>query len=305
MALRFFNQFMAGTLLLAAGACAPDGTSSGDGTDTGIKLSGIGDSIMQGFDAKPCGLPICFDQPEYSFAQGTDGSINSLYSRFGAPESEFVSITGAELIAGSDNGTEQAAAICKQKVRPNRIVVLLGSNDICNADSVAMLATPAEFSAALTSMLVTLTSEACGLAKASAIHVMSIPRVDLLTAVGGTKTDVDCNAVWKTYDICHIVTAATSGKTIATVAETVRGYNRAVADAVAQVAGAIDASRQLQLTTDYVGETPNTSFGTYEFASEDISSLDCFHPSEKGQKKIACMAWQTWEGDGDLSSSVD
>jgi len=54
-----------------------------------------------------------------------------------------------------------------------------------------------------------------------------------------------------------LVAAATSGETIATVAETVRGYNRAVTDAVAQVAGTIDASRQLQLATDYVGEAPN------------------------------------------------
>jgi hypothetical protein len=265
--------------------------------NSGLKLSGIGDSIMQGYDASPCALPICFDQPQYSFAQGTEPSVHSLFTRFGSPRKEFVSVSGAQLIDGADSGVNQARMLCKQTPRPNRILVLLGTNDVCNSPSVDALPSEGQFGAALTETLATLTAADCALPEGSSVHVMSIPRVDRLRDNGLAKSDVKCESIWKTYDICRLVTNAPSLTTLLAVANAIDAYNRVIGTTVA----AFDGTSGIAFSTDYVGATVNTSFGTYAFTSEDLSNVDCFHPSLRGQSRLACLAWETWQGDGNIA----
>lgn len=307
----FFSRwtFWACLALLSASGCGTDDGAGEAPKDTGLgsnglKLSGMGDSIMQGFDAKPCGTPICFDQPEYSFAQGTSSEVESLYLRFGEPGKEFASVTGAAMVNGANNAKSQANRICHQEVRPNRIVILLGANDICNADALSTLPSALDFSNALNDALTLLASESCALARGSAIHVVSVPRVDLLQASGLAKTDVACSEIWHSYGICALATEAPSAETLQTIASTVDSYNRAIAATVAELKSTTDPARELTFTTDYVGAAPNTSFGTYAFVPADLSNLDCFHPSLQGQRKLACMAWESWQGSLDLSGCL-
>jgi len=181
---------------LLASACGGNDTESGPTDSTGLgssglKLSGIGDSIMQGFDAAPCDSPICFEQPAYSFAQGTSAEVDSLYLRFEQPDIEFVSVTGSEMVLGSNNAKAQADRLCRQATRANRIVILLGANDICNASSIAALPTAEAFANVLGEALARLAAEDCSLPKGSQVHVISVPRVDLLHAAGLAKSGVD------------------------------------------------------------------------------------------------------------------
>jgi hypothetical protein len=270
----------------------------------GLKLSGIGDSMMQGFDASPCELPICFDQPAYSFAQGTSPEVNSLYLRFDQPGKEFVSVTGAAMIGGDDNAKAQANRLCQQQTRPNRIVILLGANDICNATSVATVPPVADFATALKGALSTLASENCALAKGSSIHVMSIPRLDLLRASGLAKSDVDCVGIWTKFGICPLATTSPTDETLQGIAAAVDAYNQSILDTVTELQATTDAARELIFTTDYVDNSPNSSFGTYGFLPDDLSGLDCFHPSIQGQRKLACMTWESWQGNRTLTNCL-
>jgi hypothetical protein len=297
-------------LLLLIGAC-DSGDSTGNAADStglganGLKLSGIGDSIMQGFNADSCGASICFDEPEFSFAQGTSPEVRSLYSRFDDPGKEFVSVTGAAMIGGSNNAEAQANRLCQQATRPNRIVILLGANDICRSDTTTTLPTAEEFSSALSDTLSVLVAESCGLDRGSSIHVMSVPRIDLLQTSGIAKADVDCASIWQKFDICRLATDSPSLETLQAIAAAVTAYNQSILDTVTRVQANVDGSRELTLTTDYVGSDPNTSFGTYQFAPDDLSSLDCFHPSVQGQRKLACMAWESWQGSLDLTGCLE
>jgi lysophospholipase L1-like esterase len=271
----------------------------------GLKLSGIGDSIMQGFDAAPCDLPICFEQPEYSFAQGTSVEVDSLYLRFEQPGIEFVSATGSEMVLGSNNAKAQANRLCGQATRANRIVILLGANDICNADSVAALPTAETFVNALGAALATLAAEDCNLPKGSQVHVISVPRVDLLHAAGLAKSGVNCPTIWHNFGICALATESPAETTLQAIATMVDAYNQAIVDTIASVQSTVDVSRKLEFTTDYVGTSENSSFGTYAFVPDDLSNLDCFHPSIQGQRKLACLAWETWQGNGAVAGCLE
>ena len=99
------------------------------------KQSNAGDSISQGFDADD----IPSDHPSYSWVQGTNSGIDSVFTRYQklVPgfQQQAESVTGAEMIAGGDNFPAQATRICGQSTLPQHVSVLLGANDICNAAS--------------------------------------------------------------------------------------------------------------------------------------------------------------------------
>lgn len=297
-------------LLLLASACGASDTQNDQRLPTdlganGLKLAGIGDSIMQGFDAHSCELSICFDQPEFSFAQGTAPEVDSLFLRFEEPGMEFVSVTGAAMISGGSNAITQAKRLCQQKARPNRIVILLGANDVCNATSIPTLPSAEDFATALGDALATLASDDCALSQGSSIHVMSIPRLDLLYTSGVAKSGIDCVSKWSTFGICPLATTSPTDETLQGIATAVEDYNAAILKTVAQLQTNTQPERELTFSTDYVDDTPNSSFGTYNFLPDDLSDVDCFHPSIQGQRKLACTAWESWQGSLAVSNCLD
>ena len=261
------------------------------------KLSGIGDSIMQGFDAVGCGFPYCGEQPDYSFAQGTQPAVNSLYSRYRAlgllaQGEAFVSASGSEMVT---DALAQAQAICAMVPRPDRIVLLLGGNDVCGRASLAEMYPLATFRAALQQALDTLGAPACGLPAGSRVHVLSMPRVDYLRAAGLAQNDVWCPLVWDAAGICSIVTQETQQSVLDQIGAAIDAYNAGIALEVAAADSAHGGLAGVHFTTDWVGTAANTSIGTYHFAAADVSDIDCFHPSAEGQRRLACIAWETWE----------
>ncbi len=295
-------------LALACGPSGPQGPT---------KLSGIGDSIMQGFDASDGGG--LGEQTRNSFAQGTDPAVQSIFTRYRAlsrlsQSEEFVSASGAEMVSGTSipNAVAQAQRICSLTVRPDRIVLLLGGNDVCNRDTVAQLYPVATFRDALKAALDTLAAPDCGLGAGSWVHVVSMPRVDLLRAAGLQKDAAAgapyCQAIWSSFQICRVVTGETRQSVLDEVGARIDAYN----DGIAAEVGAADAAHGgmagVHFTTDWRGPMtthPGTSVGTVTFGPADISSLDCFHPSTLGQRKLACIAWETWElGSGDVASCL-
>ncbi len=272
------------------------------------KLSGIGDSMMQGANARLSWWPPPGDQIQYSFAQGWDSTVNPIYRRYRAlgllPSGEqFVSRDGAEMVGGSNNAPAQAQRICGQAVKPDRIVLELGANDVCNRSSVATLYSAATFEAALTQALDILASRSCGLPSGTRVHVPTIPLVNFLYQAGIEKqwsTGTPCQVIWYTANICPAVTQGSSADR-ATITQRVEEYNARIAAAVAAAQAAYGGRhpRPVQFTTDYKGSmatAPNASIGTYRFTGGDLSDIDCFHPKwNTGQRKLACAAWESWE----------
>lgn len=264
------------------------------------KLAGIGDSISQGFSAN--GLP--GDHPDQAFGQGTDTTVSSLYSRYLARfpgfTKEFVSVTGAEMVGGTNSAAAQAQRICMQTTKPDHVYILLGGNDVCNrasnaTDAVANMYSVMTYRNALKAALDTLAG--C-LASGSQVLVLSMPRVDFLYDAGNAKNSITCNSVWFLASVCRIVTGESSATRRAQIGARVDQYNAGLREEV-RAADVRHSARGIRFLTDWQGpmsSRPATSVGTYRFTKDDISIDDCFHPYySTGQKRLACAAWEASE----------
>jgi len=272
----------------------------------------MGDSIMQGFDAS-VGSGVG-DQPSFSFAQGTDAGVNSVYSRYlarGLPAGakDFASKTGAEMV---NDALSQAQAICAMATKPDRIVLLLGGNDVCGRGTVANLYPVATFRSALKAALDALAAPACGLRAGSWVHVLSMPRVDQLRAAGLAKDAASgtnwCQTIYTKVNFCTIVTRETNQAVLVQIGQAIDAYNAGLAQEVAAADAAHGGLAGVHFTTDWKGPmatNPGTSVGSYTFGAGDVSDVDCFHPSTTGQRRLACIAWETWEhGTGNVAACL-
>ncbi|HEU4383096.1 MAG TPA: SGNH/GDSL hydrolase family protein [Anaeromyxobacteraceae bacterium] len=278
------------------------------GSPAPFKLSGIGDSMMQGANASALG-----EQLQHSFAQGTSPNVSSIFSRyqalgFLAGGKEFVSVSGAQMVGGANSAAVQAGRICQQAVKPDRVVLLLGANDVCNRPTVAELHPVDTFRTALKEALDTLGAPACGLPEGAWVHVLSVPRVDRLRGAGLAKDPVgvaQCLAIWSTISICTIITRETDQAVLDRIGARIDAYNQGLAAEVAAADAAHGGTGGVHFTTDWVGTTADTSAGTYAFGPADVSNVDCFHPSVTAQRKLACIAWETWElGSRDVAACL-
>lgn len=264
------------------------------------KLAGIGDSISQGFAAN--NFP--GDHADMAFGQGSDREVNSLYlrykARFPSFAKEFVSVSGAEMVGGSNNAAAQAQRICRQSSKPDRVVIELGGNDVCNrnkgsaSDAVSNLYSVTTYRNALKAALDTLGG--C-LAAGSQVLVMSMPRVDFLYEAGNAKSAFACNAVWGLAGICSIVTSEGNATRRRQIGARIDQYNDGLKLEV-QAAQSRYGSK-VRFLTDWQGSlssNPKSSVGAYQFGKDDIDSFDCFHPYRTtGHKRLACAAWEASE----------
>ena len=265
------------------------------------KLAGMGDSISQGYSAN--NLP--GDHPDQAFGQGTNATVNSLYSRYLARfpgfTKEFVSVTGAELVGTANSAAAQATRICMQTQKPDRVYMLLGGNDVCNrarntgGDPTLNMYSVTTYRNALKAALDTLAG--C-LPAGAQVLVLSMPRVDYLYDAGNAKNFVTCNLVWSTASVCRIVTAESDATRRAQIGARVDQYNASLREEV-RAADVRHSARGVRFLTDWQGPSssrPSTSVGTYRFTKDDIALDDCFHPyGDTGQKRLACTAWEASE----------
>lgn len=263
------------------------------------KLAGIGDSITQAFAAN--GWP--GDHPEYSYGQGTESETNSVYLRYRkknpALTKEFVSVSGAEMVGGSNNAAAQARRICAQSKKPDRVLIELGGNDVCNrdkgsaADAASNLYAVATYRNALKAALDVLGG--C-LASGSEVQVLSVPRVDYLHEAGNAKSSTYCNVVWSVASVCRVVTGESDAARRRQIGARIDQYNDGLK---AEVDAARLRHAGVTFRTDWRGSlstNPKSSIGAYQFNKDDIDGFDCFHPYKStGQKKLACAAWESGE----------
>ncbi len=264
------------------------------------KQANAGDSISQGFGAN--GWP--GDHRNLSWVQGSDERVNSTASRLQATISGFTqeaeSVTGAELVGGEDNFAAQASRMCAQTVKPTRVRVLLGANDVCNrsrsnnSDATANMYSLSTWTNGLRAGLDQLAQ--C-LPPRSVVQVLSVPRVDMLYEAGHDKS-LWCHwGVWPLAGICRIVTAEGNVSRRQQIGARVDQYNDIIASEIEAYGSNANGRnpRGVGFQTDWVGSMAtgheNTSVGTFRFTEDDINGVDCFHPNVAGQARIACLAW--------------
>jgi lysophospholipase L1-like esterase len=281
--------------------------------DVPFTQSNIGDSMSQGSNAND--YP--GDHPEYSWVQGTE--VYSEYLRYLELNPAFTqepeSVSGAEMVGGENNFAAQASRICAHEVKPERVWVLLGANDVCNRgpsesdDAAANMYSVDTWTMALRAGLDLLAE--C-LPPNARVHVLSVPRIDYLYEAGHAKSLWCYRVVWPTVGICRIVTLEANADRRAQIGARINEYN----DAIASEAQAYDANtngnnpRGVRFSTDWQGSIENgyenTSLGSFRFGPREITSLDCFHPSVAGQQRIACAAWESnSEGSGNVPACFE
>lgn len=279
-----------------------------------VKLSGIGDSISQGFDAN-C-IPdwtgnICRDDPANAFGQGThtewfssERIPYSVYQRWNFSQKQFASASGARMIyqdaSSPPNAASQARSICAQTTRPDHVILLLGGNDVCDASSISNIPDPTTFGNALGAAFDILGG--C-LAPNASVIALSVPRVDTLKPAGVQR---GCNNNWCLYSLftgsctCNVVTSESSTTNLNLIGSKIDAWNAELKNRVA-AANSKWSARAIHYLTDWQGprsagaQYVNTSLGTYAFKANDISYDDCFHPhNDTGQCKLACITYEQW-----------
>jgi len=282
-----------------------------------------GDSITRAF-AADCtynstwwGLlcPAGGDQPQHSWFDGSSSNVNSVHDRYKALDSSITAnkdaaTTGAEMVGLREDGPEpsfgaQAATIAAQSPAPDHVELIFGGNDLCSRDCVdpANCADPiytaTEWRDALRGGINTLMSS---MPQGSSILLGSVPRVQDIRQAGVDKQDadqyVDCDSIWSSYDVCTIVTKASShnGETLAQrlagVAAAQQSYNAILAEEAAAYNSNANGQNPngIEVVAEYVDEN-TTSGGTFAFGAEHINGGDCFHPNVATQSQIADFMW--------------
>jgi lysophospholipase L1-like esterase len=264
--------------LLGAGA----GLTSGSPAITGYpnSIAAAGDSITQAVDSVGLG-----SNPEYSWATGTNSSVNSVYSRLlalnpGISGHRFNdSVSGARMVdlnGQALNAVGQGAQL---------VTILMGANDVCTTSQATM--TPvATFRSQFALAMATLSA---GLPDAR-IAVASVPDIYNLWAI--LKDNSSARFTWNIFGICQSLLANPLSTAQADIdrRNNVRQRN-------------IDFNTQLaEVCGQYVHcRFDNNAAFNLVFTMPGVSTIDYFHPSAAGQTLAASVAWGS---SFDLTDSV-
>jgi lysophospholipase L1-like esterase len=183
-----------------------------------------------------------------------------------------------------DDLATQAAGAAGKNI--NYATVMLGGNDVCR-DSIADLPTDAQFQADVTAGLDTLITR---MANGTTIQVVGIPDVKRLYDIGKDKDALgiaDCEVLWAAtvlgFPCGSMLSPFNSEADRLYVRSRNIGYNNILASVTAQ--------KQAQSPGKFIKFT-NAPF-TYAFVQNEISNIDCFHPSWRGERALSKGIWDS------------
>jgi lysophospholipase L1-like esterase len=235
----------------------------------------LGDSISAAVNACEGRLGRC---DAASWATGSGPSVDSIVMRIGqatgsTPVAENLAVGGAQIADLVESVPDVVAAA------PDLITVLIGANDAC-ATSLTAMTTVDAFGSSAEQLLVPLGRQL----PESTILVLSVPDLHRLWEVGHNSELA--RTLWDEALFCQslladpLSTEAADEERRLAVAHRVDEYNATLAELCASLQNCI-----------HDGGAVNE----YEFAAEELSAIDYFHPSASGQAKIAGLAWATLE----------
>jgi lysophospholipase L1-like esterase len=265
-----------------------------------VAIASIGDSLSVAFDADGRFGPA----PEHSWVVGTDPNdgVDSHLERLRRlGDASILVIDAARAGATIGDAARQATSVVTRLAASDArggvyVTFELGANDVCGSPPGG--ATPAaRFRTALTAALGILRDGATvggravpGLPSGSRLLLLSVP--DLLRLRSAMAGVPAAQEVYSRFGICS--SALAPGRTpaeLSAVARTLSAYDRAIRDACAAIERTDGAAGRLHCRTDQ-SSAPDGSLATAPFTPADISALDYFHPSLRGQARIADGAWR-------------
>lgn len=251
-------------------------------------LVSFGDSITRAFDAT---LPA--DNLNQSWANGTHGFIERL---FGLPDvkshnqriSANFGDSGRRNVVLARNGAkvgsldDQAAQAAGKGY--TYATVLMGGNDVCR-DTIAELPTDMEFAVDAAVGLVELFNN---LPDGATVQVAAIPDVKSLYDIGIDKTAlgiIDCKRLWDLTAEGFPCGSMLSPDNTEADREYVQQRNIQYNN-ILHFLTLIGAHHYTNLFISWTDKT-----FTYPFSADDVSNIDCYHPSSQGQRTIARETW--------------
>lgn len=256
----------------AALAGAGVGQASASPAITGYpdSIAATGDSITQAVNSSAIG-----NNPEKSWATGTDAAVNSVFSRILAANPGISghrfndSVSGARMV--HLNGQVSSAVNQGAEL----VTVLMGANDVCTS-SEATMTSVATFRSQFELAMATLSA---GLPDAR-IAVATVPDIYNLWAI--LKDNSSARFMWSTFGICQSLLAnpLSTAQSDIDRRNNVRQRN-------------IDFNTQLaEVCAQYIHcRFDNNAAFNLAFTPADVSTIDYFHPSVAGQTLAAGVAW--------------
>jgi lysophospholipase L1-like esterase len=255
MRARRFWAFL-GSLALVVGIAAPS-----EAADPPRTMAALGDSITVAYDATKLLTP----QPEYSWSTGYSTSVKSLSQRLAIPTASAVNIAKSGTKMANLDG--QAASVA---VGTDLVTILMGANDACTS-SVSTMTDPLVFRTQFKAALGTLATK-----QVDQIVVVSIPNIEQLWSV--YKDSGSARFIWGLYKICQSMLANPTSTKLADVQR-----RAAVTKRVGEFNVALQQECALVSGCRYDGGAVNRT----TFTRDDVSKVDYFHPSIKGQNLLA------------------
>jgi len=252
------------------------------------RIFSIGDSITRAYDAylPKDNLNISWANGYYGFWQKLLGLPN-IYSHYQRIRSAYGSwgtrnVTVAANGASMANFPDMAAIVAG--TNSTYVPVLLGANDICSSPIWHL----PENGAFETNFRNGMNALVANLPDGATIYVAAIPDIEQVYQVGLTKDAlglVSCPVVWTLNHICQSMLALwNTPEDRDYVTSRIQGYNE-ILKRVTQEYPEIASNLGRKLFISFTRVTNDA------FSASEISDIDCFHPSELGQKTISSKTW--------------
>jgi lysophospholipase L1-like esterase len=274
------------TVALGTAAATPAAGGLLPGQAQPKRLYSNGDSITRAFDAN---LPA--DNLNNSWVNGYFGFWEQL---FGLPNvkahNQRISAnwgsSGRTNVVAAVNGARIDDLVAQATGAAGRNVtyatVMLGGNDVCR-DSIADLPTDAAIEADFRAGMATLLSRT---ASNATVQVVGIPNIKRLYDIGKSKEAlgiVNCQALWATtvlgFPCGSMLSPFLSNADRLYVQSRNVGYN----DILRNVTLQLDAAN-----SEFIFYADAYA---YNFVENEISNIDCFHPSWRGQRTLSSQIW--------------
>ncbi len=278
---RSLSGILAGFLFLGGVSAAPPPNLTGYPNS----MASLGDSITRAFNTDR--LPFT-DAPGNSWSTGTRSSVESHYLRILAAEPAIRGRNLNDAVSGARMTGLDAQVMAVNEQNVAYVTILMGANDLCTR-SVAAMTSIADFRSQFERAMASLSA---GSPRAR-IYVVSIPDVYRLWIT--SKDNFLARLAWRSLDVCQSLLAHPRSGDASDVTRrmTVRQRN-------------IDFNVQLaEVCAMYVHcRFDQNAVFSDPFQAEDVSRRDYFHPSLRGQQRLAQVTWRATFDFSDLIPPV-
>ena len=286
----------AALLALALGFAAPCLAQKAVERRDPLRLSSLGDSITEAVNAEeinPLDFGLtrnrwaswanCYTKDWNSLLDRTN--VNSHRQRIDEQFGEEGRKNKSPAKTGADSEDLLKQAMKAVKNQADYVPILMGQNDICG-DDFSDIPTDQEFTANIRAGLDVLEA---GLPAGATIYLLGIVDIYRLWEIGDdleVGNIIECNDLWEALASDNIPCATMLDPDLSDAErlqtrDRLVGFNTILANLVAEY-DAADPQHYWQF-----GDTTFTT----DFGPDDVSSIDCFHPSAEGQTLIAEETW--------------